>query len=294
MSKRLFAVTLIITAALVNTQCGGSQTASSSGSLSLASSPSSLAEGMRTTRAVGDPTSAVAELGKIKVCKAGNVSGTFTIAGGSGSVSTLPNPTIAPGQCVVVAEDSTAPGQGPASPGASITVIESPATFLVSTSMQRNDAGALSAGTFSNGGSLFLNNYHGFVITFTNNEPPPPPPPGGGTQGCTPGYWKQSQHFDSWTGYAPGADFDATFGVDFFSPNITLAGAAGAGGGGNNALARHAVAALLNSASGGVDYQFSTAQVIDIVQGDGAYAGLSVEQRKDLLAIANERGCPLN
>jgi hypothetical protein len=70
--------------------------------------------------------------------------------------------------------------------------------------------------------------------------------------------------------------------------------AAGLGGGGNNALARHAVAALLNSASGGVDYEFSTAQVLDIVQGDGAYAGLSVEQRKDLLAVANERGCPLN
>ena len=28
--------------------------------------------------------------------------------------------------------------------------------------------------------------------------------------GCTPGYWKQEQHFDSWvpTGYAPGDDFD--------------------------------------------------------------------------------------
>jgi len=32
------------------------------------------------------------------------------------------------------------------------------------------------------------------------------------------------------------------------------------------------------------------------VQGDGAYAGLSVEDRKDLLAAANEGagGCPLN
>jgi hypothetical protein len=157
--------------------------------------------------------------------------------------------------------------------------------------MQRNDAGTITAGSFSNGGTLFLNNYHGFVITFTNDQPDPPT---GGNQGCTPGYWKQNQHFDSWTAYAPGNDFDATFGVNFFTPNITLVEGAGRGGGGNSALARHAVAALLNAASGGVDYAYSIAQVIDIVQGDGAYAGMGVEQRKDLLAVANERGCPLN
>ena len=28
------------------------------------------------------------------------------------------------------------------------------------------------------------------------------PPPGG--EGCTPGFWKQTQHFDSWVGFAPG------------------------------------------------------------------------------------------
>ena len=27
------------------------------------------------------------------------------------------------------------------------------------------------------------------------------PPPGG--EGCTPGFWKQDQHFDSWVGFAP-------------------------------------------------------------------------------------------
>ena len=38
------------------------------------------------------------------------------------------------------------------------------------------------------------------------------PPPGG--EGCTPGYWKQTQHFDSWVGFAPSDWFDAVFGVD--------------------------------------------------------------------------------
>jgi hypothetical protein len=97
--------------------------------------------------------------------------------------------------------------------------------------------------------------------------------------------------------YAPGDDFDATFGVNFFSPNITLLTALGLNGGQTNRLASQGVAALLNAASGsGVNYQYTTAQVIAIVQGTGAYAGLSVEARKNLLDAANNGlgGCPLN
>src|SRR5262245_29821740 len=32
--------------------------------------------------------------------------------------------------------------------------------------------------------------------------------------GCTPGYWKQSQHFDSWVGHSPNDSFEAVFGRD--------------------------------------------------------------------------------
>jgi len=32
-------------------------------------------------------------------------------------------------------------------------------------------------------------------------------------QGCTPGYWKQPQHLDDWTGYAPTDSYDTIFGV---------------------------------------------------------------------------------
>ncbi len=117
----------------------------------------------------------------------------------------------------------------------------------------------------------------------------PPPPPGGG-EGCTPGYWKQAHHFDSWLGYTPGDSFDATFGVA--SSFDTLLDGLKAKGGQENALARHAVAALLNSATGGVDYEYSTAEVIAIVQ--DAYASGDYETAKDLLAAENEMGCPLN
>jgi hypothetical protein len=120
-------------------------------------------------------------------------------------------------------------------------------------------------------------------------ETPPPPPPSGGGQGCTPGYWKQEHHFDSWVGYSPSDSFDAVFGVSYGG---TLAEAAGAKGGGANALARHAVAALLNSATGGVDYLYSTADVISMVQ--AAFASGDFNGTKDLFEAQNEMGCPLN
>ncbi len=119
---------------------------------------------------------------------------------------------------------------------------------------------------------------------------PTTPPPGGG-EGCTPGYWKQSQHFDSWVGYTPTDSFEAVFGVNA-TGSPTLLDALKWGGGGEAALARHAVAALLNSASGGVSYAFSTADVITMVQ--NAYATGTFETTKNLLAAQNESGCPLD
>lgn len=118
-----------------------------------------------------------------------------------------------------------------------------------------------------------------------------PPPPTGG-EGCTPGYLKQMQHFDSWgaTGFAPSDSFDAVMGVD--SSFNTLLDGLKAKGGGENALARHAVAALLNASSPDVDYEFSAGAVIAMVQ--DAYATGDFESAKDLLEAQNEAGCPLN
>ncbi len=112
-----------------------------------------------------------------------------------------------------------------------------------------------------------------------------------GGNGCTPGYWKQSQHFDSWAVYATHDRFNDVFGVD--TPgDRTLLETVKKGGGGAAALGRHAVAALLNATNGGVDYFYSEAETIDVVQ--HAYDTGNFETAKDDLAIQNEAGCPLN
>jgi hypothetical protein len=115
-------------------------------------------------------------------------------------------------------------------------------------------------------------------------------------KGCTPGYWKQPQHIDSWpSGYAPSDSYNVAFGVtSSFGSGFTLLEALGLGGGGENALARHAVAALLNAAHPSVNYTYPTeAQVISMVQ--QAYQSGSYEATKNLFDAANNTGtCPLN
>jgi hypothetical protein len=112
-----------------------------------------------------------------------------------------------------------------------------------------------------------------------------------GFQGCTPGYWKQSHHFDSWPApYTPGTAFSAVFENAF--PGKTLQQVLSQGGGGLKALGRHLVAALLNAASGDVNYNLSTGDVI----GDfnAAFPGGDYEGLKGRLERFNEQGCPLN
>ncbi|MDI6858842.1 MAG: hypothetical protein QME71_11080, partial [Dehalococcoidia bacterium] len=114
-------------------------------------------------------------------------------------------------------------------------------------------------------------------------------------EGCTPGFWKN--HLDAWaaTGYAPGDSFEAVFGVDAFAGSPTLLEVVTLGGGGLNALARHAVAALLNAAHPDVDPDpaYDTpAEVIAAFQ--SAYASGDYATTKNALAMSNESGCPLN
>jgi hypothetical protein len=124
------------------------------------------------------------------------------------------------------------------------------------------------------------------VVTFYNKSDYTPPT----GLGCTPGFWKNST--GSWVGYAPGQDFDAVFGVNLFNPNITLLQAASLGGGGKNAMARHAVAALLSAAHPGVEYPITGAAVIAGVQ--AAAASGDYETLKNSLAAWNELNCPLS
>jgi hypothetical protein len=117
-----------------------------------------------------------------------------------------------------------------------------------------------------------------------------------GFQGCTPGYWKQDQHFDSWQVYAPTDSFNAVFGVSGpFPDSLTLADALSLQSGGVYALARHAVAALLDSVHSGVDYGLTEADVIAKTQAALASDDLTfIEATKNLFAALNEKECPLN
>lgn len=120
-------------------------------------------------------------------------------------------------------------------------------------------------------------------VTVWNSE-------GRGGEGCTPGYWKQPHHYDSWTNYVPTQSFGSVFANAF--PGMTLGKVVGQGGGGLKALGRHTVAALLNAASPDVDYPLTTAQVIS--KFNAAYESASYEATKNEFEGLNERNCYLN
>jgi hypothetical protein len=139
--------------------------------------------------------------------------------------------------------------------------------------------------------SVAVNDLTGAYVWFKMEKATTPP---GGGQGCTPGYWRQSHHFDSWTApYTPTTPFSAVFANAF--PGKTLHDVVRLGGGGLNALGRSAVAALLNAASPGVSYDYSTAEIIS--RFNAAYASGSsrlIEEQKNVFDFLNNQGCPLN
>ena len=136
--------------------------------------------------------------------------------------------------------------------------------------------------------------------TPTNTATPTPIP----FQGCTPGYWRQSQHLDSWTatGFSPNQTLESVFdvpdslGLDNRTLRQALSFTGGSGtAGGARILFRAAVSALLNSAHPDVNYPRTTAEVIADVN-----AALASGNRSTMLALAaeldadNNLGCPLN
>ena len=112
---------------------------------------------------------------------------------------------------------------------------------------------------------------------------------GAGSEGCTPGYWKQSQHFGNWAApYTPATPFADVFDDAF--PGMSLLDVLWQGGGHLKALGRHTVAALLNAA-GDVDYGLTAGEVTMMF--NDAYANGEYESLKNFFADLNERGCPL-
>jgi hypothetical protein len=133
--------------------------------------------------------------------------------------------------------------------------------------------------------------------------------PGG--EGCTPGFWKNNadkHEANAWDCYSPTTKFSAVFGetITIFlggNPNKsssyktdpTLLEALGANGGGINALARHAVAALLNACSECVNYSIPTpGAVIDAVHDAIESGDAAIDALHNELAGYNEAGCPID
>jgi hypothetical protein len=144
--------------------------------------------------------------------------------------------------------------------------------------------------------------------TFTPTEyptyTPTYTPTSGAGQGCTPGYWKQQQHLDSWipTGFSPDQTLESVFDVPdtLGYDDVTLLEALSFQGGSDlngaaEILLRASVSALLNSAQPNVDYPVTTAEVIDAVN-----AALASGDRTTIIDLAgkldkyNNLGCPLN
>ena len=252
--------------------------------------------------------------GSVELCKTSNVGGDFdfdaTYTAGtalvSGTLDTDPDITIPAGGgtvCMTIYSGSTLPNRvspvDPAStPQADQIVIVETANAVPLTNIDiirylhpdpLYDATVHLGDAFNVGSrsaTVKINSDMSRRVTFTNTQAPT------GTQGCTPGYWKQDQHFDSWNApYDPTDDFDATFGVNFFNPDISLLAALNlnGGAGGKNQLARAAVAALLNAAEG--FYPMTVAQVLAAVQGA---TPATYESVKNTLDTNNNLGCPLN
>jgi hypothetical protein len=254
------------------------------------SSPHMLTPNRPSLAVAGTLVSDTPVLGELIVCTLGGSASDFSathtpVGTGFGVGATfLASLSLGTGLCEVVTNDE-AGDQG----GENIAVTALNATFQSVAGFFIGVNGVTPLVNPQNGDSYFINSFHGIVLLFTNAAPPPPP----GNQGCTPGYWKQDQHFDSWP-VALGTTF-ADAGMSFGFTGTLLSGLQ-AKGGDVDALARHAAAAYLNSLSSGVDFAYTTAEVVAIANGTGIYAGLSVEERKDLLEAANQGvgGCPLN
>jgi hypothetical protein len=252
--------------------------------------PNSPAPGGRPLLAVGGGTPGVVDTGEFEVCKYGSAADfTYTVNGGSAQALSLGD-----GGCAVLAETIFL---GPGAITVAITEVGDPSIVLDSIVPTINTIfdvggtrGAPITGTLAFSGTF--NGDRGILVEFYNS-PAPPPPPGGG-EGCTPGYWKQSHHFDSWVGYTPNQLFSSVF-EDAFPGKTLLQVLSANGNAAGEALGRHTVAALLNAAVGsGVSYDLTTADVINGFNSVWPGTKGALNGQKDIFEGYNEQGCPLN
>jgi len=296
LGSRAFAILLAASTAMVAAACADSppSTFPSAGSSPLATLD-------------GTPTTAV------KVCKAAEKAGTYTFnitkSGGGLGFYELPATLT-----ITLATDGTDGCRDIFYQYDKSTWL-TPATFTVtevvpagmSSLVMTSLNGSLTAPEIGSTGSVTVGFADDASVEFTNVLTPTPPP--SGALGCTPGYWKQDQHFDSWvpTGYAPTMLLGSAFSNAGlyslagkpFAKYTLLQGLQMKGGtgvvGATQILMRAAVSALLNASSSSITYPYTKSQVISMVNtalATGTRDAIIITAGK--LDVANNAPCPLN
>jgi hypothetical protein len=145
---------------------------------------------------------------------------------------------------------------------------------------------------------VYANDSATTIVTFTNSNVST------SNQGCTPGFFKQPQHFDSWSpGFTTTTKLNTVFtGVDGSLAGETLLEALQGGGGpgvvgAEQILLRAAVAALLNASSAGLSFPLTVADIKSDVN-----TALAIGTRDAILTVATaldnynngSGGCPLS
>lgn len=173
---------------------------------------------------------------------------------------------------------------------------------IVTTEQGQSDVTTAAPPNFA---TIDINFFHGAVADFVNVAAAL------GNQGCTPGYWKQSQHFDSWTatGLAPTDLISTVFTVP---ASYTVNGSAMGGfslvqglsfKGGNDVngkaqtLLRAAIAAVLNASNSSIQYGMSKTAIVNAVNAAlaGGNATTIINLAGQLDGLNNGLGgCPLN
>jgi hypothetical protein len=124
--------------------------------------------------AVGDVSAPpqAAQLTKLIVCKTGDTGGSFdvtrTAIGASTGTVSGPDTPISAGQCKEVANDDGASGIA-----SNVTIDEDAADGVTQTVVSCRQivvGGSETDCSFTDGGSLVLNSFHGYVITYNNDE----------------------------------------------------------------------------------------------------------------------------
>ena len=154
--------------------------------------------------ALGDVTNNTAEAGYLKICKLGNIGGTFVVtsepgAGGTGGGSLTSPLTVAENECRIAGIDFV---DATTEKGDIYHVSENAAADPANTTQVLTSCVGIEGASPCTGvppveaynNNYFINDVHGVVVTYTNTFTEPPPPPAGCTY--TQGYWKTH-------GYAP-------------------------------------------------------------------------------------------